>query len=72
MVLAVTSPNADRFSICMLRVVWLRRPAQYEELLKYVEHHFHRPLLMEFAVSEGEVSTADLVLGAHYQHCFAS
>ena len=47
----------------MHRDVWLRRPAQYEELLKSVEDHFHRRLLMEFAVSEGEVSTADLVIG---------
>jgi len=49
----------------MHRDVWLRRPAQYSELLQHVRRHFGQDLLMEFAISNGEVSTAVVVIGSY-------
>jgi len=44
--------------------IQLTKPAQYDELLRHVKEQFDRRLLMECAVSKGEVSTTDTLYAA--------
>jgi len=52
---------AISFAFHRQRMIHLRRPAQYSELLQQVKQHFGRHLSMECAISNGEVCKTALV-----------
>ena len=54
--------TASYSSLCVHRVILLGRPAQYALLSREVERLFGQNLLMECAISNGEVSTANLLV----------